>query len=130
MLADDALGATREGQDMAPYIQALRDMQGRDTSVYVGVLEGRIVATYQLIVQYGLSHQGRRVAVLESVRVDGTLRGQGLGAQLVADAETRARAFGAKVLQLTTHKSRARAHAFYERLGFTASHIGYKRELT
>ncbi|TGV31719.1 GNAT family N-acetyltransferase, partial [bacterium M00.F.Ca.ET.168.01.1.1] len=28
--------------------------------------------------------------------------------------------------QLTTNKSRLDAHRFYERLGFKASHIGYK----
>jgi len=30
---------------------------------------------------------------------------------------------------LTTNKSRADAHRFYERLGFKASHVGYKLEL-
>jgi len=32
-------------------------------------------------------------------------------------------------VQLTTDRSRADAHRFYDRLGFTASHIGYKLAL-
>jgi len=33
------------------------------------------------------------------------------------------------MIELTANKSRSRAHAFYTRLGFTASHIGFKRDL-
>ncbi len=32
-------------------------------------------------------------------------------------------------MQLTSDKSRTDAHRFYERLGFTASHAGFKLEL-
>jgi hypothetical protein len=38
--------------------------------------------------------------------------------------ETRRR--GCALIQLTSDKSRADAHRFYERLGFTASHEGMK----
>jgi hypothetical protein len=34
--------------------------------------------------------------------------------------------FGARLVQLTSDASRVDAHRFYERLGFTASHVGYK----
>jgi len=37
--------------------------------------------------------------------------------------------FGCKMVQLTSHKSRDRAHAFYERLGWTRSHEGFKLTL-
>jgi GNAT superfamily N-acetyltransferase len=33
---------------------------------------------------------------------------------------------GCRYVQLTSDKSRADAHRFYEGLGFVASHIGYK----
>jgi GNAT superfamily N-acetyltransferase len=64
------------------------------------------------------------------VRVTAAMRGQGLGAALMADAEARARAAGCSLIQLTSNRSRAAAHRFYERLGFTPSHIGYKRDLS
>ena len=41
----------------------------------------------------------------------------------------RARAAGARLVQLTTDNSRRDAHRFYERLGFKATHIGMKLEL-
>jgi GNAT superfamily N-acetyltransferase len=47
----------------------------------------------------------------------------------MADAEARARAGGCRLMQLTTHASRKDAHRFYDRLGFTPSHIGYKRQI-
>lgn len=130
LLRDDALGATREGEDMAGYLAAFDAIaaEGGNT-VIVGELGGRIAATYQITVISGLSLRAARRAQIESVRVATHLRGHGLGARLIADAETRARAAGCRLLQLTTNRSRTRAQAFYERLGFTASHIGYKRDL-
>ncbi len=40
-----------------------------------------------------------------------------------------ARRRGCVRVQLTTNKARKRAHRFYERLGFTASHEGMKLSL-
>lgn len=130
MLAEDPLGARREGADLAPYLAAF-DRIAADPNLHliVGETRGRVIATYQLAILHGLSLRAATRAQVESVRVAADLRGQGIGGQLMADAEARARGAGARLIQLTTHKSRARAHAFYERLGFTASHIGYKRDL-
>lgn len=131
LLADDPLGAARESSDASAYLEAFeRITTSGAVQLVVGEAGGHIVATYQLAILPGLANAGRTRAILESVRVAADLRSQGVGALLVADAEARARAAGAGVLQLTTHKSRTRAHAFYDRLGFTPSHIGYKRELT
>lgn len=131
LLADDPLGAAREAGTLAPYEAAFARIVASDAMhLIVGEQAGRVVATYQLAIMPGLSNAGRTRATLEAVRVAAELRSQGIGGQLIADAEARARAAGAGLLQLTTHKSRARAHAFYDRLGFTPSHIGYKRDLT
>ncbi|TIW70852.1 MAG: GNAT family N-acetyltransferase, partial [Mesorhizobium sp.] len=53
----------------------------------------------------------------------------GLGQRLLEWAIDKCRERGCRVVQLTTNKSRTDAHRFYERLGFKASHIGYKLEL-
>ena len=45
------------------------------------------------------------------------------------DAEDRARAAGCSLMQFTTNKARTDAHRFYDRMGFTPSHIGYKKPL-
>ena len=130
MLADDPLGQGREGADLAPYLAAYDEIAANPThQLILGEIAGRIVATCQLTILAGLSRQGAKRALVEAVRVQADLRSHGIGAALMAECETRARAAGARVLQLTTDKSRARAHAFYDRLGFSPSHIGYKKSL-
>lgn len=130
LLADDALGASREGGDLAHYLAAFDAMQTEGGNILiVGEDGGRVIATYQITFITGLSLRATRRAQVESVRVATDLRGRGIGAALFADAEARARAAGCGLLQLTTNRSRDKAQAFYARLGFTASHIGYKRNL-
>jgi len=130
LLADDMLGAGRETEDMALYYAAFDAMRGEaDNLLIVGVEDGRVVATYQLTFISGLSLRAARRAQLESVRVSAEMRGRGLGAAMMRDAEERARAAGCALLQLTTNAGRDRARAFYDRLGYAGSHIGYKYPL-
>lgn len=130
LLCDDALGAAREGGDRAEYEAAFDAMQGEGGNLLiVGETGGRIVATYQLTFITGLSLRAARRAQVESVRVAGELRGQGLGAAMLADAEARARAAGCRLLQLTMHASREDAARFYRRQGFEASHLGFKKPI-
>ncbi len=130
LLADDPLGRGREGADLAPYLAAFDAIAANPAhQLIVGDLDARIVATCQLTLLHGLSRQGMTRALVEAVRTAPDLRGRGIGAALMAEAERRARAAGARLLQLTTDRSRLRAHAFYERLGFEASHLGYKKPL-
>ncbi len=130
LLEDDALGHAREGADIAAYEAAFDDMgrEGRNWLI-VGEMAGRVVATYQLTLISGLSLRASRRAQIESVRVASDLRGSGIGAAMLADAEARARAGGASLMQLTANTSRDRAHAFYRRQGFIATHVGFKKEL-
>lgn len=130
LLRDDALGAGREIDDMTIYDTAFQKMKAEAANhLIVGEIEGRVVATYQITFISGLSLRASRRAQVESVRVASDLRGQRIGEALFADAESRARAAGCALIQLTTNATRDRARAFYERLGFTPSHVGYKRDL-
>lgn len=131
LLADDQLGATREvATDPAPYLAAFAAMQAEGNShLFVGTTGDTIIATYQLTFISGLSLQASRRAQVESVRVAADRRGQGIGALLMADAEARARAAGCPLIQLTSNRQRDRAHAFYERLGYAPSHLGFKKRL-
>jgi GNAT superfamily N-acetyltransferase len=61
--------------------------------------------------------------------VDEKVRGQGIGAQLMAEAEKHARAHGLHLIRLRSNTSRAGAHRFYERLGYAikkTSHLFVK----
>nr|WP_205843982.1 GNAT family N-acetyltransferase [Nakamurella deserti] len=57
------------------------------------------------------------------------LRGRGIGRALISSIVTTARDRGCARVQLTSNRRRERAHVFYERLGFTASHLGFTLEL-
>lgn len=133
LLADDPLGARREeAADPLPdfYWRAFEAVD-RDPNnhLIVADLAGRIVGCLQLTIIPGLSRKGLTRGQIESVRVAGDIRGRKIGEALIAHAEAEARRLGAGALQLTTDKSRADAHRFYERLGFAATHVGMKREL-
>lgn len=130
LLADDVLGHGRESADLAPYLAAFDAMQDEGGNrLIVAEQDGRVVACYQLRLISGLSLSAARRAQVEGVRVTADLRGRGLGAALMADAEARARAAGCQLIQLTTNATRTDAHRFYARLGFTPSHIGFKKPL-
>lgn len=130
LLTDDEMGAERERADLDPYEQAFAAMaEEAGNQIIVGELEGRLVATYQLTFISGLSRNATRRAQVEAVRVASDLRGQGIGRLMMQDAEARARAAGCRMMQLTTHATRNRARDFYDGLGFTPSHVGYKRVL-
>jgi GNAT superfamily N-acetyltransferase len=127
LYADDTLGAARETPDALDRYYAVFDRL--DGELLVGELDGAVVATMQLTMIQQLSAQGGKVAQIESVRVARARRSQGLGALLIHDAIARARAAGCARVQLTSNQSRKDARRFYERLGFVASHTGFKLAL-
>lgn len=128
MLADDALGAARESpDDLAPYLEAFAAVDANPNQLLV-VAErgGEVVGTAQLTFMAGLSHRGMWRAEIEAVRVRAGQRGSGLGTQLIGWCIELARERGCGMVQLASNASRTDAHRFYERLGFTASHTGFK----
>lgn len=56
-------------------------------------------------------------------------RSLGVGAQLVAAAEQIARAWGCHRMEVTSNLKRDRAHAFYERLGYSQSSKRFVKNL-
>lgn len=131
MLADDPLGATRESpDDLTPYIAALKRLtDDPNQHLVVAVRAGRVVGTLQLTIVSGLSRQGATRSIIEGVRVHADERGGGLGTLFVEWAIAQSRRENCQLVQLTSDVSRTDAHRFYERLGFTASHVGFKLQL-
>ncbi|MEV2228313.1 GNAT family N-acetyltransferase [Streptomyces phaeochromogenes] len=131
MLADDPLGAQRESpDDLSPYLAALERLS-RDPNQHqvVAVREGRVVGTLQLTIIPGLSRKGATRSIIEGVRIHADERGSGLGTRFIEWAIDRSRSEGCQLVQLTSDVSRTDARRFYERLGFTASHVGFKLQL-
>ncbi|GAA4995381.1 GNAT family N-acetyltransferase [Streptomyces siamensis] len=131
MLADDPLGAQRESlDDLSPYLAALERLSGDPNQhLMVAVRERRVVGTLQLTVIPGLSRKGATRSVIEGVRIHADERGSGLGTQLIEWAIGESRRQDCQLVQLTSDVTRTDAHRFYERLGFTASHVGFKLPL-
>ncbi|GGZ84243.1 GNAT family N-acetyltransferase [Streptomyces bluensis] len=131
MLADDPLGAQRESpNDLTPYLTALERISGDPNQhVVVAVREGRVVGTLQLTIIPGLSRKGATRSVIEGVRIHADERGSGLGTRLIQWAIDTSRRQDCRLVQLTSDATRTDAHRFYERLGFEASHVGFKLPL-
>ncbi|MEV7146356.1 GNAT family N-acetyltransferase [Streptomyces sp. NPDC093084] len=131
MLADDPLGARRESpDDLTPYFSALERLNADPNQrLVVAVREGRVVGTLQLTFIPGLSRQGATRSIIEAVRIHADERGGGLGTRFIEWAIEESRRQGCQLVQLTSDASRTGAHRFYERLGFTGSHVGFKLEL-
>ncbi|MGV9930281.1 GNAT family N-acetyltransferase [Streptomyces olivaceoviridis] len=131
MLADDPLGAQRESPgDLTPYRNALERLAADPNQhVVVAVREGRVIGTLQLTIIPGLSHKGATRALIEAVRIHADERGSRLGGRLIEWAIDTSRRLDCQMVQLTSDKTRTDAHRFYERLGFTASHEGFKLRL-
>jgi GNAT superfamily N-acetyltransferase len=130
LLADDPLGETREDPRTplnAAYVDAFRDMQDQGNNrLLVAEHDGRVVGCLQLVILPGIARLGMRRAQIEGVRVARDQRGTGLGRKLFEHAIALAREESCGLVQLTTDRTRPDAHAFYESLGFTVSHLGLK----
>lgn len=132
LLADDDLGATRETpEDLAPYREAYERIAAAPGELLVVAVDddGSVVGTMQLTFLPGLSHRGATRCQIEAVRVAPPRRGDGLGAEMITWAIEVARARGCGMVQLMSNVARRAAHRFYERLGFHASHVGFKLSL-
>lgn len=131
LLRDDPLGAGREVEDTAPYLEAFAeiDTDPHQLLVVVRDADGAPAGTLQLSFLRTLSRAGALRVQIEAVRVARSARGTGLGTALFTWAHDEARARGAVVAQLTTDRSRTEAHRFYARLGYVVSHDGLKLAL-
>jgi GNAT superfamily N-acetyltransferase len=130
LLTDDPLGRVRESPDLEPYRRAFAAVDADPAQLLLAVTHGPdVVGTAQLTEIPGLSRGGTTRLEVEAVRVRADLRGQGVGAAVFGWVADEARRRGCGLVQLTTDRRRTDAHRFYERLGFTASHVGFKLQL-
>jgi GNAT superfamily N-acetyltransferase len=131
LLADDAIGAGREGPADDAYYAAFELIAADERNqLLVAEAGGVVVGTLQLTMIPGLSRHGMLRAQIEGVRVAAGQRGQGLGRRMIERAIEIARGQGCGLVQLTSDKRRPDAVRFYESLGFAASHEGLKLPLS
>ncbi|HEX7603039.1 MAG TPA: GNAT family N-acetyltransferase [Polyangiaceae bacterium] len=112
------------------YAAALRTMaDDPNNGLYVAEVDGRVAGAFQLTFIQHVAYRGGLALQIENVIVDPTCRGRGVGDAMMRWAIDRARERRCFRVQLTSNKRRTRAHRFYERLGFVASHEGMKLAL-
>ncbi|ASK29975.1 GNAT family N-acetyltransferase [Chryseobacterium sp. T16E-39] len=134
MLADDILGQNREkvsdplDERYFTAFKAIEKNPDQDLLVMVNDHD-EILGTLQITYLQYLNHTGSKRALIESVRIHSSQRGRGLGEEMFRLAIIRARENGADVVQLTSDKTRTEALRFYKKLGFTASHEGFKMKI-
>jgi GNAT superfamily N-acetyltransferase len=133
LLADDELGSQREniGMPLDPrYVDAFQAIEADANQRLVVVADGdEIIGTLQLSFIPGIARMGSWRGQIEAVRIAAHRRDSGLGQKMFEWAISECRSRGCNLVQLTTDKSRTDAHRFYEKLGFKASHEGYKLAL-
>lgn len=133
MLADDKLGSQRERFEKplpGSYYEAFAAIDNDpNNELVIACMEGEIVGVQQLTFTPYLTYQGGWRATIEGVRTASSVRGQGIGSQLIRHGIARAKERSCHLIQLTTDKQRPEALQFYEQLGFSATHEGMKMKI-
>ncbi|CAN5887900.1 GNAT family N-acetyltransferase [soil metagenome] len=133
LLDDDAQSKGREDASLPldpRYLAAFEAIDADPNQLQVvAELDGRPVGTMQLSFLPGIAFRGSWRGQIEAVRISSTLRGQGLGKQMIEWAVERFRERGCTMAQLTSMSTRTDAQRFYERMGWIKSHAGFKLKL-
>jgi GNAT superfamily N-acetyltransferase len=132
MLADDEIAENRENAAVPEHYREAFAAMAKEVFNKMLLAEqgGKIVGSLQLVFIPGVSRNGTRRALIESVRVRSSARGQNIGTLLMKEAIRLAKENGCGLVQLDSDLRRPRAHLFYRRLGFVQSHAGFKKDLT
>jgi len=126
----DELGSTREAlTDPLPqsYHVAFEEIaEDKNQALLVVEYDHIVIGSCHLTVMPSLSFKGSRRLNVENVHIDKQFQGQGVGTWMIQKVIAIGQEKGCKIVQLTTNKKRQQAKAFYEKLGFVASHEGMK----
>ncbi|CCN37082.1 putative Acyl-CoA N-acyltransferase [Vibrio nigripulchritudo SO65] len=130
LLSNDPLGSQREDASIplnSAYLGAFEAIR-RDPNneLLVVEFEHALVGMLQVTFIPYLTHIGSWRCLIEGVRIHSDYRGQGLGEQMFVHAIELAKSKGCTIIQLTSDKQRPDAIRFYEKLGFKATHEGFK----
>lgn len=134
LIETDEIAATRDiapPDNLAQQREAIRAIAAEPNhTLWIVELQGERVASFHLSFLPGVSRKGAWRGQIESVRVLPAFRGKGVGEAMMRWAIARCEEKGCGLVQLTSDRQREAAHRFYERLGFEASHTGFKLKLT
>ncbi len=107
----------QDGSDSAAYAQIL---QTPGLHLFLLDVDGAVVATTYLNVIPNITRAASPYAVIENVVVEKSLRGRGLGQQIMSATLAAAWAAGCYKAMLMTGSRNPATHAFYKACGFSA----------
>ncbi|MHA2852190.1 GNAT family N-acetyltransferase [Vibrio harveyi] len=133
LLSNDPLGSKREDTSIplnSSYVEAFEAItRDPNNELLVVELENSLVGMLQITFIPYLTHIGSWRCLIEGVRIHSDYRGQGFGEKMFEYAIEQAKNKGCTIVQLTSDKQRPDAIRFYEKLGFKATHEGFKLAL-
>lgn len=133
LLANDPLGSKREDTTIplnSEYVSAFQAITNDpNNELLVVELNDALVGMLQITFIPYLTHIGSWRCLIEGVRIHEEFRGRGFGEQMFQYAIKLAKEKGCNLVQLTSDKKRPDAIRFYEKLGFKATHEGFKLAL-
>src|SRR5262249_23746865 len=100
----------------------------KNYATFVAVSGGKVCGMIGTATRYTYEHNSPSAAILALI-VSETMRGRGVGEALIAVAENDLAKKNIRRLAVYTHFRRARAHEFYERLGYTKNGFRLIKEL-
>ena len=96
----------------------------------VAVRPGGTLAGLATLHQMRVLHRPMPVGRITALVVDDSVRGRGIGRALVTAAERALARSGCGLIEVTSNLRLARAHAFYERLGYARTSVRLAKPLT
>jgi GNAT superfamily N-acetyltransferase len=97
--------------------------------VFVALMAGTVVGTYELLVMDNMAKRGRRSGIVEDVAVDPQSQGQGIGRAMMQHALEQCRRAECYKLTLSSNLKREDAHRFYDALGFKRHGYSFQIEM-
>jgi len=112
-----------------PKDEFLEDIRNR--LVYVAKLEDQIVGfvALKVVCKAGPGRKARKILALNTICVEETVRGHGIGKEMVSDVRALARVFGCPEVMLGVHPENDAAIAFYQKCGFQINTLNLQMKI-
>lgn len=121
----DQLGYPVSAEDVA---ERLNLIEAIGQKVLVAELDGRAIGCLSTSTMTVL-HRPAPVGRISMMVIAEDLRGQGIGAKLVAAAERTLRDKGCQLVEVTSNLRRTDAHRFWERIGYDRTSVRFAKDI-
>ena len=113
----DVLSQLRPNLERADFVQTIRALREAEGFCLAALREGGIVRAVAGFRTITMLYRGR-ILVIDDLVTDATTRSRGFGARMLAFLREEARRRGCVEIQLISRVTRKDAHRFYEKHGF------------